>query len=179
MGGRSARHTTRSFAARWRRERPEAIMVSSERRGRGASLRLGHSGADALRTCRSSADVSRSHVRPSRSRGSRSTIAAARRSEGTVSAVVSILHCGRRRIARASIDRVVGLPIGERARAWPLQIAVRRCAAESCRFASTHTAARRNRAHVALLHRLPQTCGLLLERHRARYVVMSRSKEAL
>jgi hypothetical protein len=66
----------------------------------------------------------------------------------------------RRLVACTSSRGVAHLP-GTHARARLLHSAANRRG-----LATAHAAARRNRAHMILLHRLPQTCSLLLERRR-------------
>ena len=102
---------------------------------------------------------------------------------GRETATVSILH-RRRLIARSSGSRDYSSRGSDRM--FP------RSAAASCReqcFRASRPASRRthqpnasagrNRADMVLLHRLPQTCGLLLERCRPRHIVVHRSKETL
>jgi len=161
---RSVRFTTRYLVVGWRRERPESIPVAGRCRLARTALRLHTSGTHARRTHRS-----RAHVVPLRVHRTRRTRTAARRAERTVSAPASILNTSalnasvlkRRRIARTPVPRIIHLPVRERACTRPLRIAVRgRTAertAESGGPTSTPSAASRNCAHMALLHRLSQT----------------------
>lgn len=175
---RSVRCATRYLVAGWRREGPESITVARWSRPSHAALRFRISGTRIPGAHASGAQVGGAHVGPLRASRSRRTRTAARRGEGTESAAVSILNGGRL-IACAPVPGIVHLPIGERACTRPLHIAVRSRAAESGRSASSHAAASRNCADMALLHGLPQTCGLLLERHRTGHVVVRRAKETL
>src|SRR5579863_2371683 len=82
--------------------------------------------------------------------------------------MVSIL-CSRRLACYATAAGIAHFAIRDSS-AGALQIA------PAARSEFARTSAGRNRADVTLLHRLPQACGLLLERSRPRQVVM-RSEE--